>query len=222
MDQVTLGFQERTETRKTAAKRLRTSGRIPAVVYGQGAPASISVDSHEFSMRFASFGENTVIRLQNGKTSYDVLVKDYQDNLLTNQIQHIDFYHVSATKTLHANIPVHISGTAVGVRNGGLLEHLVHEIEVECLAKDLPHSFTVDVTSLDIGSSFHLRELTAPQGVKILTHEDTVLAHVISTKNLNVEAAPVVEAAPEAEAAPAAAAKPAPGAGAPKAPEKKA
>ena len=97
MEQVTLAFQDRKELKKSASRRLRVSGRIPAVVYGQEGAVPISVDAHEFSHRFASFGENTVIKLQNGKTVYEVLVKDYQDDILSGHIQHIDFYHVSAT-----------------------------------------------------------------------------------------------------------------------------
>jgi large subunit ribosomal protein L25 len=203
MEQVTLAFQERTELKKTASRRLRESGSIPAVVYGQSGSVSISVDAHDFGIRFASFGENTVIKLQNGKTVYEVLVKDYQDDILTGKVQHIDFYHVSATKTLHAKVPVHVSGTAIGVRNGGLLETVAHEIEVECLAKDIPHDVKVDVTNLDMNESIYVRDLKFAAGVKVLTNGDNVVAHVISTRTL--EAVPENEVAPVADAAAAAA-----------------
>ena len=199
MEQITLAFQERSERRKSAARRLRTSGRIPAVVYGQGAPLAISVDSHEFSTRFASFGENTVIKLQSGKSVFEVLVKDYQDNLLTNQVQHIDFYHISATKALHAKVPIHVDGTAVGVRNGGLLETVIHEVEVECLAKDIPHGIRVDVTALDIGNSIKVSDLPATKGVKILTNADAILVHIVFARN-TIET-PVAETAAVADAA---------------------
>jgi len=199
MEQITLAFQERSERRKSAARRLRTSGRIPAVVYGQGAPLAISVDSHEFSTRFASFGENTVIKLQSGKSVFEVLVKDYQDNLLTNQVQHIDFYHISATKALHAKVPIHVDGTAVGVRNGGLMETVIHEVEVECLAKDIPHGIRVDVTALDIGNSIKVSDLPATKGVKILTNADAILVRIVFARN-TIET-PVAETAAVADAA---------------------
>ena len=213
MEQVTLAFQERKELKKSASRRLRVSGKIPAVVYGQEGAVPIAVDAHEFTLRFAEFGENTVIRLQNGKTVYEVLVKDYQDDILSGKIQHVDFYHVSATKTLHAKVPVRLDGTAVGVRNGGLLEHVTHEIEVECLAKDIPHEVRVDVSALDLNAGFYVRELKLAANVKILTNPDTVLAHVISTRSLDsvpdteVTTAPAADgaAAPAAGAAPAAA-----------------
>lgn len=203
MEQVTLAFQERKELKKSASRRLRVSGQIPAVVYGQDGAVSISVNAHEFELRFASFGENTVIKLQNGKTVYEVLVKDYQDDVLSGKVQHVDFFRVSATKTLHAKVPVHLTGSAIGVRNGGLLETVSHEIEVECLAKDIPHDIKVDVAALDMNQSVYVRDLKVPAGVKILTHGDTVVAHVISTRSL--DSVPETEA-PAAEAAPAAAA----------------
>jgi large subunit ribosomal protein L25 len=210
MEQVTLAFQERKELKKSASRRLRVSGMIPAVVYGQNGAVPIAVEAHEFTLRFASFGENTVIKLQNGKTVYEVLVKDYQDDVLSGKIQHVDFYHVSATKTLHAKVPVRLTGTAVGVRNGGLLETVTHEIEVECLAKDIPHDVSVDVSGLDINASVYVRELKLAAGVKILTNPETVIAHVISTRSLDSVPATEVTTAPAAEgAAPAAAAAPA-------------
>jgi len=228
MEQVTLAFQERKELKKSASRRLRVSGKIPAVVYGQDGAVSISVDAHEFSYRFASFGENTVIKLQNGKTVYEVLVKDYQDDILTGHIQHIDFYHVSATKTLHAKVPVHLSGTALGVRNGGLLEHVSHEIEVECLAKDIPHEVKVDVSALDINASVYVRDLQFAPGIRVLTNLDAVVAHVISTRSLDsvpeteVTTAPATEEEAAAAAAAPAAAPGAKAAPAAKAQEKKA
>ena len=210
MEQVTLAFQERKELKKSASRRLRVSGKIPAVVYGQEGSVAISVDAHEFSQRFASFGEHTVIKLQNGKTVYEVLVKDFQDDVLTGHIQHVDFYHVSATKTLHAKVPVRLVGTSIGVRNGGLMETVSHEIEVECLAKDIPHEIKIDVTALDMNASVYVRDIKLADGVKILTNADAVIVHVISTRTLDsvpeteVTGTPAAESAAPAAAAPAA------------------
>ena len=216
MEQVTLAFQERKELKKSASRRLRVSGKIPAVVYGQEGAVSIAVDAHEFTLRFAEFGENTVIKLQNGKTVYEVLVKDYQDHILSGKIQHIDFYHVSATKTLHARVPVRLEGTAAGVREGGLLEQFGHEIEVECLARDIPHEVRLDVSGLGMNEGIYVRDLKLADGVKILSNADAVLVHVISTRTLDAVPETEVTGAPTAEAADAeaAAAAGAPAAGA--------
>ena len=207
MEQVTLAFQERTQLKKAASRRLRNSGQIPAVVYGQTGAVSISVDAHEFTLRFAAVGENTVIKLQNGKTVYEVLVKDYQDDILTGNIQHVDFYHVSETKTLHAKVPVHLVGSPVGVRNGGLLEQVTHEVEVECLAKDIPHDIKVDVSALDLHQGVSVKDLAIAAGVKVLTNGESVVAHIITTR-AEVEA-PAAAAPAEGEAAPAEGAAPA-------------
>jgi large subunit ribosomal protein L25 len=201
MEQVTLAYQDRTQLKKAASRRLRNSGQIPAVVYGQNGAVSISVDAHQFSLKFAAAGENTVIKLQNGKTEYEVLVKEYQDDILTGHIQHVDFYHVSATKTLHARIPVHLTGNAVGIRNGGVLEQVTHEVEVECLAKDLPNDIKVDVSGLDVHQGISVKDLTVSAGVKVLTNGESVVAHVITTR-AEVEA-PAAAAPAEGEAAPA-------------------
>jgi large subunit ribosomal protein L25 len=200
MEQVTLAYQDRTQLKKAASRRLRASGQIPAVVYGQNGAVSISVDAHQFSLKFAAVGENTVIKLQNGKTEYEVLVKDYQDDILTGHIQHVDFYHVSATKTLHARVPVHLTGNAIGIRNGGLLEQVTHEIEVECLAKDLPHSIKVDVSGLDLHQGISVKDLAVAAGVKVLTNADSVIAHVVTTR-AEVEAPAAAAAPAEGEAA---------------------
>ena len=211
MESLTLAFQDRPDLKKANVRRLRTSGRIPAVVYGQGQSVPISVEETEFSQNFKQFGENTIIKLQNGKKTFQVLVRDYQDDLLTGRFQHIDFYEVSTTKTLHTKVPLHLAGTPAGVRAGGLLEHLIHEIEVECLPQNLPHEVKVDVTGLEIGQSIHVSELQVFSGVRYLAGADAVVAHVINTKNLNVEpAAPAADAAAaDAASTPAAGAAPA-------------
>lgn len=208
MEQVTLAFQERNALKKAASRRLRAAGQIPAVVYGEDGAVSISVDAHDFDLKFGKVGENTIIKLQNGKTNYEVLVKDYQDDILTGKIQHVDFFRISATKALHAKVPVHLTGTAVGTRNGGLLEAVTHEIEVQCLAKDLPHEVVADVTSLDINQSLYVRDLKLSASVKVLTNAGAVVAHVISTRGLDVPEETEAAPADDAAAAPVAAAAP--------------
>jgi large subunit ribosomal protein L25 len=212
MESLTLAFQDRPDLKKANARRLRNSGRIPAVVYGQGQSVPISVEETDFSLNFKHFGENTIIKLQNGKKIFQVLVRDYQDDLLTGRFQHIDFYEVSTTKTLHTKVPLHLEGIPAGVRAGGLLEHLIHEIEVECLPQNLPHEVKVDVLALEIGQSVHVSQLPEFSGVRYLASADAVVAHVINTKNLNVEpVAPVTEAVAADSTAPASSTAGAPG-----------
>jgi large subunit ribosomal protein L25 len=177
MDNKTLSAEIRTELRKSGAKKIRKSGRIPAVIYGHNEPVVISVDEKEFTKKFDKISENTIITLNVGKESYSVLVKDFQDDILTQQIQHIDFFEIEKGKALKTNVPIHVEGNAKGVKEGGVLEQRLHELEVECLPKDIPESITIDVTALEAGDAIHVADLSVPEGVKVLNMpEQTVVS----------------------------------------------
>lgn len=177
MDNKTLSAEIRTELKKSGAKKIRKSGRIPAVIYGHNEPIVVSVDENEFTKKFEKISENTIITLNVGKESYSVLVKNFQDDILTQKIKHIDFFEIEKGKTLKTNVPVHIEGTAKGVREGGVLEQRLHELEVECLPQDIPETITVDVTDLETGDAIHVADVKAPEGVKLLNiPEQTVVA----------------------------------------------
>jgi large subunit ribosomal protein L25 len=177
MDYKTLKAEKRTEFKKSAAKRLRAAGKIPAVMYGHNDPLTISVDEKEFVKKFSEITENTIITIKIGKNDYSVLVKSFQDDILTQKIKHIDFFEIEQGKTLHTHIPVHVTGSAKGVREGGVLEQRLHELEVECLPQDIPEIITVDVTELEAGEAIHVADIPAPEGVKILNLlEQTVVS----------------------------------------------
>jgi large subunit ribosomal protein L25 len=190
MEQKTLNVEVRDKLRKSEMKKLRASGRIPAVVYGNSEPVAISFSEREFSKEFHAINEHTIITLNAGKKSYDCLVKDFQDDILTGKLQHMDFYEIKKGKLLKTNIPVHTAGTAPGVREGGLLEIALHELEVECLPKDIPSEILVDVGSLSLGDSIHVSEITAPEGVKFLSNPEQVVVQVSHTSKAE---APVVD-----------------------------
>lgn len=177
MDNKTLSAEIRTDLKKSGAKKVRNSGRIPAVIYGHNEPVVISVDEKEFTKKFEKISENTIITINVGKKSYSVLVKSFQDNILTSQIGHIDFFEIEKGKTLKTNVPIHIEGSAKGAREGGLLEVRLHELEVECLPKDIPEMITIDVTALEAGDAIHVGDLEIPKGVKVLNIlEQTVVS----------------------------------------------
>ena len=197
MDEKTISAELRTELKKSGAKKIRNAGRIPAVIYGHNEPVVISLDAKEFTKKFEKLSESVIITLQVGKDSYDVLVKDYQDDILTSKIQHVDFFEIEKGKVLKANIAVHIEGSAKGVREGGMLEQRLHEIEVECLPKDIPEAIVVDVTDLEAGEAIHVKDVKAPKGVKILNMLDQTVVSVTLVK----EVSETTEAYDEAEAA---------------------
>jgi large subunit ribosomal protein L25 len=165
----------RAETKKGAARRLRRQGRIPAVMYGHREPVLLSIDALEFSRKFQQISESTIIHLTAGGESYDVLVKDYQADHLADRINHIDFFEIERGKLLRAKVLLHFVGNPIGVREGGLQELLLHEVDVESLPKDLPERLDVELEPLAVGQSVRVSELTPPEGVRILNSPDQVV-----------------------------------------------
>ena len=202
MEGNTLAVETRTELKKTANKNLRKQGIIPAVVYGHGNPKHFAVTEREFEKKYHKMSENTIITLiEKDKNVCDVLIKDYQEDLRTQKIIHIDFFEVESGKKLKTHVPVVITGTSPGVKAGGILEQLAHELEVECLPKDIPQKITLSVDKLEIGHSLHLSDISKINGVKFLGAEDAVIVHVVHAKAIVVEepaAAAETAAAPDA------------------------
>ena len=155
-----------------------------------------------------AISESTIIRLALDNESHDVLIRDFQEDSVSGKVIHIDFFEIERGKILRTNVGLHLTGTPLGVREGGLLESFVHEVEVECLPKDLPERITVDVTDLALGHSIHLRDVRTPEGVKVLNPGDQVVCTVAHKR---VEEKPAVAeeavAAEEGEAAEAVAAE---------------
>ena len=176
MSDRSLTAQLRTETRKGAARRLRRQGRIPAVMYGHREPLLLSIDAHEFSRKFQRISESTIIHLSAGGDTYDVLVKDFQIDHIIERLEHIDFYEIERGRILRARVMLHFVGNPVGVREGGLQELLVHEVEVESLPRDLPERIDVEIENLGVGQSIHASELVVPDGVRVLNSKDQVIA----------------------------------------------
>jgi large subunit ribosomal protein L25 len=220
MSQVVLAAKNRQKMGSAESRRIRRSGRIPAVIYGRsGEAVSIDLDAQEFMRRVKSISESTIVKVEVDGKPYDAFVKDTQRNILDGNILHVDFYEVESGVALRAKVSLHLHGNPAGVREGGMLETPLHEIEVECLPKDLPERIDVDISGLKVNQSLHVRDIPLGEGVKLISGADQVVALV---KFAKAEAAPAAEAeaaagaagtaAPAAGAAPAAAAAaPAPG-----------
>lgn len=178
MEQKVLEATARTERGSAAARRFRREGRIPAVVYGHKEPIAISLSARDFSRLFTVVSENTLIDLQVDGESHPVLVKDYQSHPLTRAVSHIDFYEIERGKELRTHVPVHVHGSPIGVRSGGILEHGIHEVEVECLPKDLPEDYRLDISQLNTGESLHVSDLPALEGVRVLSSAEQVIVAV--------------------------------------------
>lgn len=194
-----LSAELRTEDFGSAgSRRLLRAKRIPAVIYGKNPPVHISLDAREFNNKMRHFSETALLKITVGKKSYEVLMKDYQENLLRGEIKHVDFFEVTRGHVLRTKLGIVLNGTPAGVRDGGVLDQVLYEVEIECLPKDLPAALEVDVTSLHINQSISLNDITAPAGVKLL---DDLSKTIASVKAVKGETAPVdAESVVDAEA----------------------
>ena len=195
-----------------ASRRLRHAGNVPGVVYGGGKDAvTIEMNTKDLFMEFRheAFHASILSLNLDGKKE-DVLLRDYQMHPVRNSIQHIDFQRVSANEKIHVKVPFHFlnAETAPGVKlDGGIVAHIMTEGEVSCLPKDLPEFIEVDLSSLGMGDSVHLSQITLPKGVEFvqLAHNnDAAVAAIAKTRGgVSDDAdadAPAAAEAPAAEA----------------------
>jgi large subunit ribosomal protein L25 len=204
---------------KNEARRLRAAGRIPAVLYGAQkagdppAPEQVAVDPKPF-MRIlhSASGLNTLITLKvQGGADARVLVKNVQLDPITNAPLHADFYRVNMDRKIKVTVPVHLKGEARGVKqDGGVLDFVHREIEVEVLPANIPDAIDVDVTDLGIGDSVHVRDLAASAAWTPVSDTDMMIVHVVTIRVVEeaVPAAGAEGAAPAAAPAAGAAAEP--------------
>lgn len=161
------------------SRRLLRNGEIPGVVYGKDQPIHVIVNAREFAAKRSGFGESTLISLNVAdEKSHDVFVKSYQEDLLKGVVQHIDFFEVTAGQAVRTNVRIELVGNPVGTRNGGVLEQLIHEVEVECLPSDLPETISGDISALDVNESFRVNQLAIPEGIRIFIDQEETVASI--------------------------------------------
>lgn len=187
---------------KGPARQSRRAGRIPAILYGHGQAAlSVAVETREFinAMRQIE-GGNMIVSLKLDGGERTALVREVQRDPLTHEIVHLDFQEVSLTEKVRVEVNVHLVGQPVGVKEGGILEPITRQVEVECLATAIPGALDVDVSGLGIGDSVHVRDIQ-PQGIVILTDPDQTVATVVppTVYEAPVAAEAAVAAEPAAE-----------------------
>jgi large subunit ribosomal protein L25 len=195
---------------KNEARRLRARGNIPAVLYGgaaadgppQATPIAVDPKALMQILRGES-GVNTLIGLKVGSEEVKVLMREYQVDPLTRRLLHADFYRIAMDKLLVVKVPVSVKGEARGIKQqGGLLDIVHREVEIECLPSDIPEHIEVDVTELMLGQAVRLRDVANDPKWKPVTDADVMLVHIIAPRTA------AEPAATEAAAAPAAAAEP--------------
>jgi len=169
----TLKAEKRDDLGKGASRTLRRAGRVPAVLYGRELEAiHLSVDAHEAERLFHSISvDNTIVDLavDGEKKPYQTLVREIQTHPWRDALVHIDFLRIQEGVAVDLEVPVELVGVPVGVRlRGGVLEQIIHELEVRCIPSKIPESFTLDVTNMDINDSLHVSDIPLPEGVEIL------------------------------------------------------
>jgi large subunit ribosomal protein L25 len=204
LEQNVLEAQPREAGTKNHARRVRSEGKIPAVVYGAGKGAlSVTVDPrHVLRILRSDSGHNTIFDLALDGERTKAMIVDWQYEPMKGHLLHIDLKRIAMDKALRVNVPIILQGVPVGVKNeGGILEQMLREVEIECLPGDIPSHIDVDVTELTFGKVLRVSDLPHNPKLKFLSDANQPVAHVTSVKE---EVAPTPEAAAaEAAAGPA-------------------
>jgi large subunit ribosomal protein L25 len=221
MKTVELKVARRENLGKGHARRIRKENRIPAILYGSKLPpVPLELDLKEFKKVLKTgAGENVILTLKieglQKEGEHTARIKDIQVDPVTDALSHVDFNAISLTEKIRVKVPVHAKGEAPGVKEGGVLEHIHREVEVECLPTRIPEKFEVTVDHLNIGDSIHVRDLSIPEDVVCLMGADEVILamHAPMKEEVPVAAEEAAPTEPEvigkkkeegAEAAPAA------------------
>jgi large subunit ribosomal protein L25 len=204
MPEIVVAAESRNESGKNANRRLRTKGLIPGILYGaekESIPVSVSPREIGSILRSAS-GENTLFDLDLAGKRRRVILKGFQLEPVKGTLLHADFFEVALDRILEVKVHIELHGTPVGVKvEGGVLDHVTRELEVECLPMDIPEKIVVDVSELALGKHLRVSDLQVPPRVKVLTEPDIVVVHVVAPRAEEVVAAPEVVAAEGAEVA---------------------
>jgi large subunit ribosomal protein L25 len=210
--QVKLSATRRTGTGRSAVRKIKAQGAVPAIIYGaKNKSEALQVSKRDISLMLShASGENILVELEieGEKAGRLALVQEVQHAPIGGDILHVDFHAVSIDQMIEAEVPLEPTGTAEGVKTfGGLLEQALRSLEIECLPKDLPDIITVDVSHLNIGDAIHVGEIPLPQGVttRVSAEEEPVAAEVaagpevITAKKEEGEATVPAAAAPPAK-----------------------
>ena len=193
METIEIQVEPREAGAKGKAKQLRREGKLPGIFYGPKAESvPLELDRKDFLSRVAGLEGSHLIRIKSSSpllAERVALVKEMQFHPVTGEVVHADLYEVDLSARIRVKVPLHFVGKAEGVVRGGILQPVVREIEVECLPMDIPEYFDVEVSSLDIGHSLHVKDLSIPEGVTAVYESNLTLVTVVP---------PTVEEAPAA------------------------
>ena len=190
--QIEMEVAAREERGKNAARRLRATGRVPAIVYGLGAPPqAVAIDSHQITNVLKEpAGHNRVFNLQNNGASEHAMAVDYQIDPVKHSLLHVDLRRVDLDKPVTVSVPVSAVGTAVGVKNEGGFEEMVNrEVRIECLPLDIPEHIDVAVDDLHVGQSIRVKDVPSSDKYKVADDGERLLLHIMASRASSEELA---------------------------------
>jgi large subunit ribosomal protein L25 len=171
---------------KEYAKALRRDGKIPGIFYIQGeSPVSLTLEAKDVATLLASKPALISLELDEGKTR-EAVIREVQRNPITNTVTHLDLMGIKRGVKITVTVPVHLEGTPIGIKFGGIIETISRELDIECFPKDIPDSLVVDISNMDIGDSMHVSDLDF-ENIKILNRDDVPIVNVILPKVVVVE-----------------------------------
>ena len=182
MERFQLEAEAREKTGKSIARKLRREGKIPGVVYGRERnPQALIVDPLKLKGKLdANAIVDLTIKDDGEKSTETVMIKDYQKHVIKNELLHVDFHHISMDETITVTIPIETVGKAYGVQEGGVLQQLMREVEIECLPTDIPDKFELDITELDVGDSLQVSDLEVGDEIDLVSALDDVIVTVVT------------------------------------------
>ncbi len=198
---LTIKCEKRDAFGKNASRRLRREGMVPAVLYGGNQPGThLALQKTDvFGILRSESGENTIFKAVFDSESRDAMIKELQLDPVTDEILHIDLIQIAMDKAIKVSVPISVTGDAVGVKaEGGFVDLITREVEVECLPKDIPESIEVDISSLHLHESIKVENISSPPGVEIMSDPQTLIV-LIEAPTKEEEIVPEAEEEEEGE-----------------------
>jgi large subunit ribosomal protein L25 len=199
MAEVKLTAESRDGVGKGAARKIRAAGKVPAVLYGpEVEPKRLEVDARElWHALHTDAGTNVLINLRVDGDTFLTMPREVQRDIVRGTLLHVDFLRIRKDVAIQVEVPIHLTGESVGVKEGGVVEHHLWELRIECLPTAVPESIEADIARLTIGDSLHVSDLRLPGDVTLLTPEEETIVSVVPPPVLEIPE----ELAPEEEVA---------------------
>lgn len=187
---MTVKAEARESVGKNAARRIRSEGRVPAILYGpktKNIPLVLSKQDI-FSILKSERGENTIFKVAFDSKKKNVMIKDYQLDVISDELLHVDLIEIAMSEVIEVTVQIVLTGEAVGVKSeGGFIDFQNREVEIKCLPKDIPDQIKVDISDLHLNQSIKIEDLEPPENVEFITDPKTVIAHVMLPEEEEIE-----------------------------------